>query len=870
MQKYDVSVVIAVYNSEKYLKECIDSLVNQNYLFEKIQVLLIDDGSTDNSYQIGKEYEEKYSNIKIIKQSNKGVSAARNQGLKIAEGKYIMILDSDDFISENTIKNLVKFMDENEQIDIASYTMKNYREGKVTEHYRNSLYTLGTGIYNIEMFPHLSQATINIIFRNQFEKNELYDEKMTLAEDEKFNTQYIMKKGLIGYCKAATYFYRKHQNSVSSTSQNPYYCFDQFMEYFEYLIRTYTKEGKLSKYIQGLILQMIKWRLTADLLLPYHLEAQAYEEAINRLKKVLNHIDIDTILDKTNMEIYHKMYFLKLRGVTYDLAAGYGPNSVLLNNGKIVYAEKEMDLVFNRFKIRDGKIYMLGFIKSPICEAIKPNLYISINGEDKIELPLEESNFEYYGTNVKTNTFYKFEYELPIEGTDTFKFYIKVIDNYMPVKLVLTDWCAINTRLERTKILVDDNIIEVKKAEGLFKVEREVSKKKKKLVKKQLEKLYKKINPKINYYRALAKTKKTIWLYCDRKGVIDNAYYQFKNDIQKKDGIERYYIIDGKKEEYKGYFTGKELRKNTIQKNSYRHKIIFLRSSKIITSFTSINEYSPFKKKALSWYMDLLKYELVYLQHGVLYAKLIRMYAKEFTQIDKIVISSEFEKKNFIENYKYTENDLIESGMPRFDIENPIPDRKNKILFAPSWRAYLIGNPPINGKRTIKEKVFLDSKFYKTIDKFLQDKRLEKALKEHNITLEFKLHPIFEPYKKLFKTNIDNIKIVDGVVKNEEYNLFITDYSSFQFDFARLKTPMIYYIPDETEFRAGLHTYRELDLPLEEAFGDVVNTPEKLIDKIENYIKGDFKVEEKYQERMDNFFFKPENCREKIYQKLIK
>lgn len=870
MWKYDVTVVVAVYNNEQYVDECVQSLIHQEYDFNKIQVILIDDGSTDNSANICEEYAKQYENIALIKHKNHGVSYTRNVGIRKAEGKYIMILDSDDFLSSNSIRELFNFMERNPEVDISSYTMKNYKEGKITEHYRNSMYFLGTGIYDIDEFPYFSQATINIIFRNLKENNNFYDEEMTLAEDEKFNTKIIMQKFRIGFCKDAIYYYRRHGASVSSTSQNPYYCFNQFMSYFDYLINTYTKDGKLPKYVQGLILQMVKWRISSDIFLPYHLGNKEYEEAINHIKEVLLHIDIDTILGKPNMDVFRKIYLLKLRGAKFDFKSGYGPNYAITCNDKIVYNDSKIELAFNRFKVTNNHIYMLGYVKSPICEVFEPELYIKVNGEEKERLVLSDSNMDYYGTDIKANKFYRFEKEISLDGLRNIYFSIKVNDNYVPLELSFSDWCAFNTKLERYRILAknEELIMECEADGALIKV-KNATPEERRDVKKELKNLYNSQNPMINFYRKFTKTNKKIWLYCDRKGVIDNAYYQFKNDIKKNDGIKRYYVIDGDKKQYRKYFTRSELRKHTIQKNSYRHKIMFLRSAKVITSFSSINEYSPFKKKTISWYKDILKYDLIYLQHGVLFANLIRMYSKEFTEIDKIVISSNFEESNMTNNYGYNEIDLIKSGMPRFDMENPKPNRKNKILFAPSWRAYLIGDPPVNGKRMLKKDIFLKSKFYNDINAILNNEKLDNLLASKGIELDFKLHPIFLPYKDLFKTNAKNIKVVDNSVKNEEYNLFVTDFSSFQFDFALLKTPMIYFVPDAIEFKAGLHTYRKLDLPLEDAFGDVIYTANELIDKIEYYIKHDFKPEDKYQERMEKFFYKTENCRDKIYDEIL-
>ena len=93
---YLFSVIIPIYNCEEYLEECVDSVLGQTIGSEKIEIILVNDGSTDNSAEICKEYEKKYNNILYIEQKNQGVSAARNNGLKHASGELINFIDSDD------------------------------------------------------------------------------------------------------------------------------------------------------------------------------------------------------------------------------------------------------------------------------------------------------------------------------------------------------------------------------------------------------------------------------------------------------------------------------------------------------------------------------------------------------------------------------------------------------------------------------------------------------------------------------------------------------------------------------------------------------------------------------------------------------
>ena len=103
-----LSIIIPIYNSEKFLNDCIDSIYLQK-LFEKdFELILIDDGSTDNSFQICEKYQKKHSNILIFQKENGGQSTARNLGLRKAHGKYVMFVDSDDKLSPYTIHKLVE------------------------------------------------------------------------------------------------------------------------------------------------------------------------------------------------------------------------------------------------------------------------------------------------------------------------------------------------------------------------------------------------------------------------------------------------------------------------------------------------------------------------------------------------------------------------------------------------------------------------------------------------------------------------------------------------------------------------------------------------------------------------------------------
>lgn len=117
-----VSVIVPVYNAEKYLRKCLDSLVNQT--LKDIEIILVDDGSTDSSLEICMDYAKNYAGIKVLTQKNQGPSAARNNALKIACGKYIGFVDSDDFVEVETYENAVKELEENPDVNLAIWGVK--------------------------------------------------------------------------------------------------------------------------------------------------------------------------------------------------------------------------------------------------------------------------------------------------------------------------------------------------------------------------------------------------------------------------------------------------------------------------------------------------------------------------------------------------------------------------------------------------------------------------------------------------------------------------------------------------------------------------------------------------------------------------
>ena len=119
-----LSIIVPIYNVESYLAKCVDSLLQQDLSPEEYEIILIDDGSPDHCGEICNNYANAHPNIKVIHRENGGLSAARNSGIDVAQGKYIQFVDSDDFLEPNVLKSLVQKM-EDEQLDILRFNYQN-------------------------------------------------------------------------------------------------------------------------------------------------------------------------------------------------------------------------------------------------------------------------------------------------------------------------------------------------------------------------------------------------------------------------------------------------------------------------------------------------------------------------------------------------------------------------------------------------------------------------------------------------------------------------------------------------------------------------------------------------------------------------
>lgn len=212
-----ISIIVPVYNVENCLKQCIDSIINQSY--KNIEVLLVDDGSTDNSGLICDEYAKFDNRIRVIHKKNGGVSSARNEGIKNASGKYIQFVDSDDFLDKNMSERMIDTaMKCKADLVICGYKniyVNDIKFIRCIDMAVNSLKELSdefSSLYN--------KFLINSPWNKLYKRERIsffYDEKLSLGEDLVFNLQYMKNVKKIALIEDCLYNYRaNNSDSLSS------------------------------------------------------------------------------------------------------------------------------------------------------------------------------------------------------------------------------------------------------------------------------------------------------------------------------------------------------------------------------------------------------------------------------------------------------------------------------------------------------------------------------------------------------------------------------------------------------------------------------------------------------------------------------
>jgi len=465
---FKFSIIVPFYNSAKYLKKTIRSIIKDQTLDfqQNIQLILVNDGSDDDSKYIAREFLKKYPiNIVYVESEHNGRAASRNLGLKHATGKYILFLDSDDYISKNTLRNVYNFFEEHyDDLDVVSLPMK--YKGIYNKNHELNYKFENEEIIDLNENPNNPQLSISSsIIKSEVIKDCHFDTDKLSFEDSLLLNKILLNKKKIGVGKGMYYYritYNNLENNDKLQSDITYYT-DKFNSYNDLINYSISKYAKVDDYVQFLILYDLVELITFPNINSFD------EKQLNTIKDLiidtLQHIDIEKIYqinpENNNLKEYLIYLYDQEKVVKYD-----NEDLCLFVNDYKIESISDKKIRLYQPVVKDEKLYLKGDI---ITKFNIENFSVNVIIEDKskeFSCKLYAPKDPLYKTSKILNTIWEDEYsfktEIYIEDIKNDEFKIKLSyeghDFYPEIQLY-----------EEPLNLQDTNLIILNKKYALFK-----------------------------------------------------------------------------------------------------------------------------------------------------------------------------------------------------------------------------------------------------------------------------------------------------------------------------------------------------------------------------------------------------------------
>ena len=831
---YQYTVVSAVYNVEKYLDDFFESITTQTLIFQNhIHLIMVDDGSPDKSAQIIKKWQKKYpENITYLWKENGGISSARNFGLNHVKADWVTFIDPDDMVDYNYFEVVDSFLFNNRQYNFlmiaCNFLYYHERNGLIKNtHPLRYKFKATKTIYPVSDLRYFVHLAANSTFFNVHKVKEsrlLFDEKVKPNfEDGHFVHKLFIQESMngeqfIAFLQKAKYFYRKRADK-SSTLDTTWTKKEQYDDVLKYgcldLLKTaHNTLGYVPLHTARTVLYHLSWYfkylLNHDekILFLHKKEKEKFKQL---LKEIFTFIDNETIREfgLAGIWFYHKIGWLY-----------HYKNHVEIPY--IAYAD-QYDSKRQEVRIKyfypeevEEKWLVNGQQVQPITTKIRDHTFLGevFIHEKIVWLPLSQTSLllKAYINNQ--------EVVWSLDG--------KRYKRSMKVNVIIKHFT-------RQKI-------------PFYKLP-----------------LHHFLYRKFYLNRIYAKRFHRAWILMDRDTQADdNAEHLYRYMRKKYPETNLFFLLrksshDWARLQADGF--------NLLAFGSHAHKAALLHAEHNISSHIDHYVTQYLSKK---WYGDLLTSKYTFLQHGITLHNISTwLNAKD---IACFITAAKREYDSIVVDhtpYKFTRKEVQLTGFPRHDALLAGADKMEKIiLIMPTWRQSLAGEViGLSNQRTINPQ-FQESRYYKAWSAILHSKRLKALSWHYQYTIIFFLHANMQPYLHLFTApaHIQFLSHDKGSIQTifQRSSLMITDYSSVAFEMAMLRRGIIYYQFDHKEVFSGTHLAKKGYFDYEQdGFGPVCYQEDNLLDEVEKLLENESLPEQKYQDRMKDFFafHDTDNCK---------
>lgn len=863
-KKFKISTIIPVYNVENYLEETIKSVLDQTIGLDNIQIILVNDGSTDQSEKICLKYADLYPhNIMYMKQKNSGVSVARNKGFMCATGEYINFLDSDDLWDRNAYAKGIKLLDKNKEICAAIYPIK-FFDGSNMDHPLNIMFKKTRVIDIRNDYEFIKLSSCSMLFRRDILTGYKYNTRLKISEDVRLINEMFLDNPIVGVVSNSYYRYRKRINQSSTiqtqTSKKTWYI-DTPKLCYNYLINlSVQKYGKIIDYIKYLLMYDLHWRM--DVEINDCLNDKEKKEYLKTMHSLVSTIDDDFIIESPFMNVYQKLYMLSFK---------YNSNKIFSIKNDVLYLnEKEiqnigmLSLIVDNIVIENDVLNIYGRynrIKNLIDEVLVKidDKYVSVRNYE-----LDKSHCNIHIDNNISFPVRGFHINLNIANTKNFEFYVETSNCLYKPEVIFSYPCNLNSSFDPLYLSTRTYYLKFYKFDNTFRVYKKNIVRKSFLELNCIIRLILKLKFKSIGYRILAGVyklfkHKPIWLVLDRinaAGDNGEAFFDYLMKRKEKKYKIRFVISKGSKDYAR---MQKKYPKNIIAYKSFKHKIYHLCADMIISAHADdyvVNIFGKGKK----FLSDFYNFKFVFLQHGITKDDLSPWLNVNSHYIHLFITAAKNEYNSFVSEkyrYNYPSKCFKLTGFARYDKLINSSSNCKTIAILPTWRKYLVSGIDYHSGVRSYDPMFKETDYFKFYNALLNNDKLIALLKEKGYKIRFIPHINMHQQIRDFTAN----DLVEFVISDVDYasefknnKLLITDYSSVFFDFSYLNKPVIYSQFDKEKFFEG-QIYDQGYFSYEEhGFGPVCYNLEDTVDEIINIINNGFAVDPKYIKRMKSFY----------------
>lgn len=868
-KKYLVSVIIPIYNVEKYLEETIESVVNQTIGFENIQLILVNDGSPDNSEEICLKYKEKYpDNVVYVKQKNAGVSEARNNGIKEARGEFTTFLDSDDLWSLDSFEIMYKEYKKNPTISLFSCKMM-FFDGKKGNHPLNYKYKENKIINILEDYEYPQLSSSSMFIKTSALMGRRYDKDIKYSEDNKFINEIIFDEQKMMMLKDPIYYYRKRSSGTSAiqgqTMNIDWYIVTPNQVYKELFELSKKKFGRVIKYIQYLVAYELTWRIRINT--KFELSTEDRALYTDTLTSLIREIDDEVIASHRHLDIAKKMFLLKQK--ESDVKLNYVDDKVeLLEN---LRRKKTLGyVIIDQIYTRNNKMIVYGKLDRKFVR--EEDFKIKQNRKE-LELEFYELTNDYNEETYNGETLHDYigiKFEIGIGFNSKIEFFDKEEWLYPRFKKIASIFSEVLPRSyhhvgNRTIVLKEHKLYCHRRSllkSFYYELRNEISLLKRKRYKALLARILTKMS-------RLWK-RKELWFISDRVGKAgDNGEAFFKYMVQNHPEADVYFVLTKDSVDYeKMSKIGK-----VIDPNSNKYKLLFHQADYVVSSHAENYIVNPLGAGG-KYIRDQYYFKYIFLQHGIVKDDLSSWLNVNTKKMDMFVTSTKMEYQSLLDCRYYFGDQVVKlTGCTRYDTllkKQEMYEVQNKIMLSLTWRNSLASKvDKTTGERLYNEE-FKNSDYFQFLNRLMTDERLQKVMKKRGYKLRFIPHPNVLcqledfPRNEYIEIEEENIDYQKEFCQNK---LLITDYSSVFFDFGYLKKPVIYYQADREEFFDGQlydKGYFEYETM---GFGPVLEDYDQFIQTLIEMLEKDCQLDPKYEKVIDETFSlrDDKNC-ERVYQ----